>query len=80
MRALAVLAGVRKPIFMERVGTAPHQGPRSSSVTRAPASAKRAAATEPPKPLPMTTSSTFGPGMFSALFACKPIHRRGCSA
>ena len=47
----------RFAIPMERTGTVSRHGPRSSSVTARPASASRAALTEPPKPLPITTMS-----------------------
>src|SRR6478609_2581317 len=68
--------GIRRSIFMERVGTVSHQGPRSSKVTRAPASARRAAVTEPPNPLPMTITSfvrpaTFAPTQAPALYQLK---------
>ena len=41
--------GVRRSMCIERVGTVSHQGPRSSRMTGAPASARRAAQTEPPE-------------------------------
>lgn len=41
-------------IPIDRTGTVSRHGPSSSTVTLKPASASRAAATAPPKPLPMT--------------------------
>lgn len=60
--------GLRPLTPASLTGRVSRQGPRSSRVTSHPAFASRAAATEPPNPLPMTTARSGLRVLAGALF------------
>ena len=70
--------GDRRSIPIERTGSESRHGPRSSTSTRCPASARRFAATLPPNPLPTTTTSNSAGSAGRGISG--PARRRGSGA